>query len=138
MGSLLSLGRPGPTEPSELGQDPSEPTAGSGSGDDDDADDGGSDDREGDPEKGDRLQALQAELARRGLGGGPQPAPSPDQLSIIAEEREDLESQRSLANSRCSAVHSAGKNCTEGWWRCGVWQGCLMGSGNGLGDVWLR
>ncbi|XP_041928105.1 synaptotagmin-16 isoform X2 [Alosa sapidissima] len=115
--SLLSLRQPAPAEPPEPDQkNPSEPAAGSGSDyDDNDNDNDNNTDRKGDPEKeaeatgapGDRLQALQAELACRGLGGRPPSDPSPDQLSIIAEEREDLESQRSMANSRCWDAHSA-------------------------------
>lgn len=127
--SFNSLGRPGPVELPEPNQtNPSEPNERSGLDDDKDDDGNNSSQEGGDQQKevkeatetsGDRLQALKTELARRGLGSGPPPAPSPDQLSIIAEEREDLESQRSLANSRCSDGLSAGKNFTEGWRRCG-------------------
>lgn len=122
--SLNSLGRPGPVEPPEPSQiNPS-------GSDNDEEDDSNSAAQEGGEQQkdveeatettGDRLQALKAELARRGLGSGPLPTPSPDQLSIIAEEREDLESQRSLANSLCSDGRSAGKNLTEDWTE--VWQ----------------
>lgn len=127
--SLNSLGRPGPVEPPEPSQtNPSEPDTRPGSNNDEDDDGNNVGQKGGDQQTeveeatettGDRLEALKAELARRGLGSGPPPAPSPDQLSIIAEEREDLESQRSLANSRCSDGHSAGKNLTEGWRKCG-------------------